>query len=107
MKRAAIVVAVLGMCAWSFGQATNRRRRLAARGAGGRRRQRRRASGHRGEDRSLSLTRTRRRWRITDAAATEKAADDFATKFPDSELRGRALYSRDADATSRRTMPTR
>jgi len=31
---------------------------------------------------------------LTDAAALEKAADDFATKFPDSELRG-FLYKQD------------
>ena len=30
MKRAAIVIAVLGMCVWSFGQATTNRRRRAA-----------------------------------------------------------------------------
>ena len=44
---------------------------------------------------------------LTDPAALEKAADDFATKFPDSELRTMLYYRARCNATSRPTMPTR
>src|SRR5207248_5410987 len=42
----------------------------------------------------------------SDPAALEKAADDFAAKFPDSELR-RILYALPCTATRPPTMPTK
>jgi tetratricopeptide (TPR) repeat protein len=89
MKRAAIiieVVAVLSMCALSFGQSTNKPAGQAAPAAG----QAAAPAGKRAPaaktqpefeayKAAIALT--------TDAAATEKAAEDFATKFPDSELK--------------------
>jgi len=95
MKRAAVVivevVAVLGMCAWSFGQSTDKPAAQtapagqAAPAAG----QTAAAQGKR-----PPAAKTQPEFEAykaaasqTDPAALEKAADDFATKFPDSELR--------------------
>lgn len=80
MKRAAILIAVLGMCSWSFGQD-----KPAAQGAG-------QAATPQGKRPPAAKTQPefeayKTAIALTDAAATEKAADDFATKFPDSELR--------------------
>ncbi len=94
MKRAAMVievVAVLGMCALSFGQSANKPATGQDRQPG--RRRSRGASGRAGGKRAPAA-KTQPEFEAykaaiaqTDAAAMEKAADDFATKFPDSELR--------------------
>jgi tetratricopeptide (TPR) repeat protein len=82
MKRAAVVVAVLGMCGLGLGQdkpaaapstpaaqaATQGKRPPAAKT-------------------QPEFDAYKAAIALTDAAAEEKAADDFATKFPDSELR--------------------
>jgi len=82
MKRAAVVVAVLGMCVLGLGQdkpaaapstpaaqaATQGKRPPAAKT-------------------QPEFDAYKAAIALTDAAAEEKAADDFATKFPDSELR--------------------
>jgi tetratricopeptide (TPR) repeat protein len=81
MKRAAVVVAVLGMCVLGFGQdkpaapstpaaqaATQGKRPPAAKT-------------------QPEFDAYKAAIALTDAAAEEKAADEFATKFPDSELR--------------------
>jgi len=95
MKRAAIiieVVAVLSMCAWSFGQSTSK----PASGAAGQAAQTAPAAGQAaapaGKRAPAAKTQPefdayKAAMALTDPAATEKAADDFATKFPDSELR--------------------
>lgn len=92
MKRAAIiieVVAVLSMCAWSFGQSTNKP-------ATGQAAQTAPAAGQvaapAGKRAPAAKTQPefdayKAAIVLTDPAATEKAAVDFAAKFPDSELR--------------------
>jgi tetratricopeptide (TPR) repeat protein len=101
MKRAAMVIAVLGvvvlgMCAWSFGQSTtkpaaqNPPAGQAAQPAG-------QAAAPAGKRAPAAKTvpefdAYKAAVAQTDPAALEKAADDFATKFPDSELRG-PLYT--------------
>src|ERR1700680_1408413 len=88
MKRAAIVIAVLGMCGWSFGQgnekpaAQNPRAGQAA-PAG----KRPPAAKTQPEFEAYKAAVAQ-----TDPAALEKSADDFAAKFPDSELRA-MLYT--------------
>jgi tetratricopeptide (TPR) repeat protein len=85
MKRAAIVVAVLGMCVECFGQGTDKSatqnppagQALAA-AQGKRPPQAKTKPEYDAYNAAIALT---------DPAALEKAADDFATKFPDSELR--------------------
>ena len=81
MKRAAIVIAVLGMCMWSWGQ--NKPATPAAAGQ---------AAAPQGKRPPAAKTQPefdayKAAMALPDAAASEKAADDFATKFPDSELR--------------------
>jgi tetratricopeptide (TPR) repeat protein len=84
MKRAAILVAVLGMCVWSWGQSkpatqtTAPAGQAAAQPAGKRPPQAKTQPEFEAYKAAIALT---------DAAAAEKAADDFAAKFPDSELR--------------------
>lgn len=83
MKRAAIVIAVLGIAAWSFGQNTNK---PASSG------QAAPATATQGKRAPQAKTQPefdayKAAIALTDAAAQEKAADDFAAKFPDSELR--------------------
>lgn len=96
MKRAAMVMAVLGMCAWSFGQsndkpaAQNPPAGQAAQPAG-------QAAAPQGKRPPAAKTQPefeayKAAVGQTDPAALEKAADDFATKFPDSELRA-PLYT--------------
>ncbi len=96
MKRAAMVMAVLGMCAWSFGQsndkpaAQNPPAGQAAQPAG-------QAAAPPGKRPPAAKTQPefeayKAALGQTDPAALEKAADDFATKFPDSELRA-PLYT--------------
>src|SRR5438270_9975765 len=83
MKRAAIVIAVLGMCVWSLGQdkkptQTAPAGQAAAAPAGKRMPQAKTQPEFEAYNAAIQLA---------DAAAAEKAADDFAAKFPDSELR--------------------
>jgi len=96
MKRAAMVMAVLGMCAWSFGQsndkpaAQNPPAGQAAQPAG-------QAAAPPAKRPPAAKTQPefeayKAALGQTDPAALEKAADDFATKFPDSELRA-PLYT--------------
>jgi len=95
MKRAAMVIAVLGMCASSFGQSSNKPAGQTAAGqaaqpAG-------QAAAPAGKRPPAAKTQPefeayKAAVAQTDPATLEKAADDFATKFPDSELRG-LLYT--------------
>ena len=91
MKRAAIVVAVLTMCAWSFGQSTDKPAAQnppagqAAQPAG-------QASAPAGKrppkvNSQEEFNAYKTASALTDAAALEKASDDFAAKYPESELR--------------------
>ena len=89
MKRAAIVirmVAVLGMCTWGFGQdkpaAQNPPAGQAAGQAAAPAGKRPPAAKTQPEFEAYNAAR-----QLTDAAAAEKAASDFVTKFPDSELK--------------------
>lgn len=94
MKRAAIIVAVLGMCAWSFGQGNDKPAAQNAPPAG-------QAAGQTAGQAAAApqgkrppkvnsqeeFAAYKAAMALTDSAAQEKAADDFATKYPDSELR--------------------
>lgn len=91
MKRAAIVVAMLTMCAWSFGQSTDKPAAQnppagqAAQPAG-------QASAPAGKrppkvNSQEEFNAYKTASALTDAAALEKASDDFAAKYPESELR--------------------
>lgn len=87
MKRAAIVIAVLGMCTWSWGQD-----KPATQGAAGQAAAGQAAATPPGKRPPAAKTQPefeayKAAIALTDAAASEKAADDFAAKFPDSELR--------------------
>ncbi len=86
MKRTAIVVAMLGISAWSFGQSSDKAATQAP------------AAGQQAaptaQGKRPPAAKTQPEYAayqavvaITDPAAQEKAADDFAVKFPDSELR--------------------
>lgn len=84
MKQAAIVVAVLGMCVGSFGQSKPAAQSAPAAGQA--------AAAPQGKRPPAAKTQPefdayKAAIGLTDAAAEEKAADDFAAKFPDSELR--------------------
>jgi hypothetical protein len=84
MKRAAIVVAVLGMCACSYSQGNDKpasQNPTAGQAAA--------PQGKRPPQAKTQPEFDAYKAAIaqTDPAALEKAADDFATKFPDSELR--------------------
>jgi tetratricopeptide (TPR) repeat protein len=92
MKRAAIVVAVLGMCVWSFGQSNNKPAGQSA-PAGQTAPATGQAAAPAGKRPPAAKTQPefeayKAAVAQTDPAALEKAADDFAAKFPDSELRG-------------------
>ncbi len=90
MKKTAIVVAVLGMCAWSFGQGNDKpaaQNAPAAQAAGAPQGKRPAAAKTQPEYAAYNAAKA-----LTDPVAEEKAADDFAVKFPDSELRP-ILYS--------------
>lgn len=83
MKRAAIIVAMLGISAWSFSQdkpaaQTTPAGQPAAAPAGKRPPQAKSQAEFDAYKAAAALS---------DPAAQEKAADDFATKFPESELR--------------------
>src|SRR5271165_6661312 len=89
MKRTAVVimvVAVLGMGAWSFGQSTDKPATGQAAPAAGQ------TAAPAGKRKPAAKTKPEfdaynAAIALTDPAALEKSADDFATKFPDSELR--------------------
>lgn len=87
MKRAAIAIAVLGMCVGGFGQDKPANQSAAAGQA---------AAAPQGKRPPQAKTQPefeayKAAIQLTDAAAAEKAADDFAAKFPDSELKA-VLY---------------
>ena len=78
MKRAAIVIAVLGMSVFGFGQ--DKPAAQAAAVPQGKRPPQAKTQPEFDAYKAAAAQ--------TDPAAMEKACDDFATKFPDSELRG-------------------
>ncbi len=88
MKRAAIVIAVLGMCAWSVGQDKKSTQTPPAGQAAATAPQGKRAPAAKTQP---EFDAYKAAIQLTDPAAAEKAADDFAAKFPDSELRA-VLY---------------
>jgi tetratricopeptide (TPR) repeat protein len=84
MKRAAIVVAVVGLCASSWGQDKPAAQNAPAAGQS--------AAATQGKRPPAAKTQPefeayKAAVPLTDPAAADKAAEDFATKFPDSELR--------------------
>jgi len=86
MKRAAVVIAVLGMCLGSYGQDKPAVQNPPAGQAAGP------AAAPQGKRPPQAKTQPefeayKTAMSQADAAAMEKAADDFAAKFPDSELR--------------------
>jgi len=96
MKRAAVVivevVAVLGMCAWSFGQSTDKPAAQTAPAGQAAPAAGQAAAAPQGKRKPQAKTKPEydaynEAVKLTDPAALEKAADDFAAKFPDSELR--------------------
>src|ERR1700722_5419980 len=92
MKRIAIMVAMLGMAAWSFGQSDSK----PAPGGQSGQTAAPAATGPQGKRPPQAKTQPefeayKAAAALTDPAAQEKAADDFAAKFPDSELRA-VLY---------------
>ena len=87
MKRAAMIIAVLGMAVGSFGQSTDKPASQAAPAGQG-------PTAAVPVGKRPPQAKTQPEFdaykvvvALTDPAAQEKAADDFATKFPDSELR--------------------
>jgi tetratricopeptide (TPR) repeat protein len=101
MKRAAVVivevVAVLGMCAWSFGQSTDKPAAQTAPAGQAAPAAGQAAAAPQGKRKPAAKTKPEydayiAAIALTDPAALEKAADDFAAKFPDSELRP-SLYT--------------
>ncbi|MFZ0900767.1 MAG: hypothetical protein WBW98_04930 [Candidatus Sulfotelmatobacter sp.] len=88
MKRTAIItiIAVLGISAWSFGQTKPATPSTSSGQAAG---QTAAPAGKRPPQAKTQpeFEAYKTAAAITDPAAQEKAADDFATKFPDSELR--------------------
>src|ERR1700692_3573674 len=88
MRRAAIFVAMLGVAAWSSGQGTTNPAQTAPAGQAAAPA----ADAPAGKRPPQAKTQPefdayKAAAAITDPAAQEKAADDFAAKFPDSELR--------------------
>ncbi len=86
MKRAAIIVAMLGISTWSFGQDKPAAQTAPAGQAAGQ------AAAPAGKRPPQAKSQAefdayKAAAALTDPAAQEKAADDFATKFPESELR--------------------
>jgi tetratricopeptide (TPR) repeat protein len=89
MKRVAIVIAMLGISVWGFAQSTPAGKSTPAGQAGAQPAGQTAPAGKRPPQ-----AKTQEEFKayndaaaITDPAAQEKAANDFATKFPDSELR--------------------
>jgi tetratricopeptide (TPR) repeat protein len=88
MKRQAIVIGVLGMCSLSFAQAKPAAQNPPAGQTAGQAAsvpQGRRPPQARTQPEFEAYNAARQ---LADPAAMEKAADDFAAKYPDSELRG-------------------
>jgi tetratricopeptide (TPR) repeat protein len=86
MKRAAMVIALMSMCAWAFAQDKPATQAAAGQTAGqttaapqGKRPPAFKSTQESDAFKSVLA--------LPDAAATEKAADDFASKYPDSEVR--------------------
>jgi tetratricopeptide (TPR) repeat protein len=84
MKRAAIVIAVLGIGAWSLAQDKPASQPQAAGQTAATAPQGKRPPQAKTQPEFQAYNAA---MQLTDAAATEKAAQDFATKYPDSELR--------------------
>src|SRR5271169_329782 len=89
MKRAATIIAVLSVAACSFAQNNSK---PAAQSTPGGQQAGAAAAAPQGKRPPQAKTQPefdayKAAAALTDAAAMEKAADDFATKFPDSELR--------------------
>jgi len=89
MKQVAIVMAMLGISVWGFAQSTPAGKSTPAQQAGAQPAAQTAPAGKRPPQ-----AKTQEEFKayndaaaITDPAAQEKAANDFATKFPDSELR--------------------
>jgi tetratricopeptide (TPR) repeat protein len=85
MRQTAIVIAVLAVSMWSFGQGNNKPAAQTAPAA---------QTPAAPQGKRMPQAKTQAEFeayntdrQIADPAALEKAADDFATKFPDSELR--------------------
>ncbi|HET6180475.1 MAG TPA: hypothetical protein VFE61_26380 [Candidatus Sulfotelmatobacter sp.] len=97
MKLAAIGIAVLGMCAWSFGQGNDKpaaQNPPAGQAAGQTSGQPAGQAAAAPQGKRPPKVNSQEEFNayktaaaLTDAAALDKAADDFAKKFPDSELR--------------------
>jgi len=96
MKRTAIVVAVLGMCAWSFGQGNDKPAAQTAPAGQAASPATGQAAGQAAAPQGKrppkvnsqeEFTAYKAAIALTDAAAQEKAADEFAAKYPESELR--------------------
>jgi len=87
MKRAAIIIAMLGISAWTFGQSNDKS--APAKAQPGQQTAPAAAQGKRppAAKTQPEYTAYQAVVALTDPAAQEKAADDFAAKFPDSELR--------------------
>jgi tetratricopeptide (TPR) repeat protein len=83
MRRAAIVIAVLGMCAWSWAQ-DKPATQTAPAGQAAAATQGKRPPAFKTQAEADAF---KAALAVTDAAAAEKAADDFAAKYPDSEVR--------------------
>lgn len=83
MKRAAIAIAVLSMCAWTLAQ-DQKQTPTAPSGQAAAAPQGKRAPAAKTQPEYDAY---RAAVQSTDGAAAEKAASDFAAKFPDSELR--------------------
>jgi tetratricopeptide (TPR) repeat protein len=86
MNRAVILIAVLAMCVWSLGQDKPATQGAAEQAPAGQ------AAPQQGKRPPAAKTQPefeayKAAIALPDAAASEKAADDFAAKFPDSELR--------------------
>jgi len=86
MKQAALVIALMSMCAWAFAQDKPATQPAAGQTAG------QTAAAPQGKrPPAFKSTQESDAYKaaiaLPDAAATEKAADDFASKYPDSEVR--------------------
>jgi tetratricopeptide (TPR) repeat protein len=91
MKRTGIFIAVLGMSVWSYGQSTDKPATAGQAAPAG---QTAPAATAAPQGKRPPAAKTQPEFEaykagsaLTDPAAVEKAADDFATKYPDSELR--------------------
>lgn len=84
MKQAAVVIAVLGLCVGSLGQQKPATQTAPAGQTAATQPQGKRPPQAKTQP---EFDAYKAAMALTDAAASEKAADDFAAKFPDSELR--------------------